>query len=126
MEGQSKYKKLEELRVYLIAMDIAGYIWKVIDTWDYFNKKTIGDQWIKAIDSVAANIAEGHGRYFHKENKNFCRYSRGSLVESKCWLQKAQNRNLITKEQYENLYTRFAELHHKLNAYIKSIGRDSS
>ncbi|NJN77588.1 MAG: four helix bundle protein [Saprospiraceae bacterium] len=61
-----------------------------------------------------------------RQRTNFCRYSRGSLVESKCWLQKAQNRDLITKEQYENLYARFAELHHKLNAYIKSIGSNNS
>jgi four helix bundle protein len=50
------------------------------------------EQLIKAIDSVAANLSEGFGRYFYKENRQFCYYSRGSLFETKTWLRKAFNR----------------------------------
>jgi len=36
--------------------------------WDYFAKKTVGEQFIDAVDSISANIAEGFGRY-HKKDK---------------------------------------------------------
>jgi len=84
--------KLEELQVYRLSMEIAEKIWTIIFNWNYFDKETLGKQLIKAADSVAANLSEGFGRYFYKENRQFCYYSRGSLFETKTWLRKAFNR----------------------------------
>ena len=58
---------------------------------------------MEAADSIAANISEGHGRYFFKENRNFCYYARGSLVETKTWLFKARTRNLIPEDEFSKL-----------------------
>ncbi len=76
---------------------------------------------LKAADSISANIAEGYGRYFFNENKQFCYYSRGSLTESKTWLTKAHKRNLINVETFKDLSYQLDKNHLKLNAYIKSI-----
>jgi len=38
---------------------------------------------VRAADSIPANIAEGYGRYFYKESKQFYFYSRGSIQETK-------------------------------------------
>lgn len=43
----------------------------------------MGKQLVRAIDSVAANLSEGFGRYHYKETRIFGYYSRGSLYESK-------------------------------------------
>ena len=94
---------LEELQVYNLSMDIAEKVWKIIYKWNYFEKDTIGKQLIRAIDSVAANLSEGYGRFHYKENKNFCYYSRGSLYESKTWITKAFNRELISEDDYVSL-----------------------
>lgn len=75
-----------------------------IINWNFLAQDTIGKQMIRSSDSIAANIAEGYGRYFFKENRQFCFYSRGSILETKTWLKKAKNRNLITDEQYNNLF----------------------
>lgn len=123
MTKDKKVIKLEDLKVYQLAMELGEDVWSVIEKWEYFHKKTIGDQWIRSIDSIAANISEGYGRYFYKENKNFCRYARGSLTESKTWLQKAYNRKLLDEKTYEIQYKKLGELHFMLNAYIKSIGK---
>lgn len=58
-------------------MELGENIWKIVTNWKYFEKDTIGKQLVKAVDSVAANISEGYGRYHFKENINFCYYSRG-------------------------------------------------
>ncbi len=113
---------LEELQVYNLSMEIAERVWTIVYKWNYFEKDTIGKQLIKAIDSVAANLSEGYGRFHYKENKNFCYYSRGSLYESKTWITKAFNRKLITEDDFESLKNEINTIAVKLNNYIKSIG----
>ena len=71
--------KLEELRVYQSSLNLAEEIWMIVIKWDYLSKDTIGKQLVRAADSVAANLSEGFRRYFYKEERQFCYYSRGSL-----------------------------------------------
>ena len=104
-------------------MDIAELIRSSVLTWEYFHKDTIGKQLVRSTDSIAANLSEGFGRYHYKENKQFCYYARGSLFESKTWMEKAHNANLFSNDEYNNFNKTLNELSLKLNAYIKSIGR---
>jgi four helix bundle protein len=115
--------KLEELNVYKLSMGLSEKIWELVVKWDYFTKDTLGKQLVRAADSIAANLSEGFGRYHYKENTNFCYYSRGSLYETKTWLIKAHNRNLIPDESFESLNTEIYNIGIKLNNYIKSIGK---
>jgi four helix bundle protein len=62
-----------------------------------FTKKTIGSQFVNAVDSISANVAGGFGRHFKKDKVNFYRYSKGSLKESFDWNEKAKVRGLITE-----------------------------
>ncbi len=70
---------LEKLEVYNLAESFSDKIWAIVDKWDYFKKDTLGKQLVRAADSISANIAEGYGRYFYKESKQFYFYSRGSI-----------------------------------------------
>jgi len=114
--------KLTELEVFNLAMDLGEMVWKEVLAWDYFAKSTLGKQIVNSADSVAANIADGFGRFHYQENKHFCYISRGSLTETQVWLKKAENRNLITIDALQIYYNKIELLHKKLNAYIKSIG----
>ena len=115
--------ELEELNVYKISMEIADEVWDVVDEWGYFAKDTVGKQLIKSVDSIAANISEGYGRFHFKENKNFNYYARGSLYETKTWLTKSVRRKLIDKEKYQRLIQDLESLAVNLNNYINSIGK---
>jgi four helix bundle protein len=114
--------KLEELQVYNLTMDMAERIWNIVIKWDFFQRDTIGRQLVRAVDSIAANLSEGYGRYHFKENINFSYYSRGSLYETKTWLTKAHNRDLINHESFETFINEIDNIGIKLNNYIKSIG----
>ena len=116
--------KLEELRVYQSSMKLAEDVWSIVIKWDYFAKDVVGKQLIKAVDSVAANLSEGFGRYFYKEERQFCYYSRGSLYETKTWLTKASNRKLIANEEFEKFMKEINDIGVKLNNYINSIGKN--
>jgi four helix bundle protein len=115
--------KLEELMVYKLSMIMAEDVWQIVINWDYFSKDTIGKQLIRAVDSVAANLSEGFARFHFKENINFSYYSRGSLFETKTWLTKANNRQLLTDESYSQFVANIDDIGIKLNNYIKSIGK---
>lgn len=114
--------RLEDLVVYQLAMEIGDEVFAIVDQWDSFYKWTTGKQLMEAADSIASNISEGYGRYFYKENKQFQYYSRGSQGETRTWLQKARNRNLIDEETHLHLLSKMDELGKRNNNYIKSIG----
>lgn len=114
--------KLEDLQVYQLSMSLGDRIWNIVIHWDYFAKDTIGKQLVKAADSVASNISEGYGRFHYKESKNFGYYARGSLYETKTWITKAYNRNLINDNDFNSFEEDIKVLGIKLNNYIRSIG----
>jgi len=115
---------LDEIEVYQRSMQLGELVWKVVNNWKYYFQSTIGKQLVKSADSISANISEGYGRYFYKENRNFCFYARGSLTETKTWIVKAKNRNLISEKDFSFLIRELQVLHFKLNNYINSIGRN--
>src|SRR5579862_6513452 len=103
------FYNLEDLEVYQLAERFGDEIWFVVDEWNYFAKDTIGKQLTRAADSISSNIAEGYGRYHYKENKNFCYFSRGSIIETKGWLKKSKNRKLISEQQFDFLFEKRSE-----------------
>lgn len=113
--------KFEDLEVYKLSMDLSDKIWNLVIKWDYFPKDTVGKQWVRAIDSVSANVNEGFGRNPFKDQRNFYYFSRGSLCESETWLEKAKRRSLIDEENYRTLLNDFNVLGIKLNNFINSL-----
>jgi four helix bundle protein len=111
----------EDLRVYELSELLTDEIWKIVFTWDYFARDTVGKQLVRAVDSIGANIAEGCGRWNYKDNSRFIKISRGSLYETKHWLRRAYKRNLLEKSHTEKLKTIIDELLSKLTAYLRSI-----
>lgn len=113
---------LKDLEIYNISMDIGEKVWKLVEPWKYFEKDTIGKQLVRSADSVAANISEGFGRYHFNESRHFFYYARGSLFETKTWLQKARNRNLVGLEDHNAMVVLLNRLAVKLNNFIKTTG----
>ncbi|MFA4852748.1 MAG: four helix bundle protein [Bacteroidales bacterium] len=117
--------ELEELRVYQQSMEIGEKVWEIVIKWDYFSKDTIGKQLVRSVDSIAANLSEGFGRYHYNESKHFYYYSRGSLYETKTWLTKAYNRKLLSEENFVLFTKEIKDIGVKLNNYIHSIGKQA-
>ena len=118
---------VNDLEIYRESMEIGEEVWAIVLGWDFFAKDTLGKQIVRSADSIAANLAEGYGRFHFKENQKFCYYSRGSAEETQTWLEKAARRNLVERESARVLYDRLETYKKRLNAYIRSIGpADSS
>lgn len=118
--GQSNFERLE---VYRIAEKLADEVWRVAAGWDSFARGTVGRQMVRADDSIGANIAEGSGRGSFQDHRRFVRTARGSLHETQHWLRRAYARGLLTEEHVKTLKPLVDELAPRLNAYLRSIGR---
>ena len=111
---------LKDLEVYKLAKDISDEAWVIYESLNWQDKKITGDQFISAIDSVGANIAEGFGRYHYLDKNKFNYNARGSLFESLHWLEIFKNRGKITENQFKSLNEKLKNLAIKLNNYIQS------
>lgn len=98
-----EYIKLKDLIVYQKAVEFADIGWNEYKKWDFQTRKIIGDQFIRAADSVAANIAEGYGRFHYLEKVRFYYNARGSLFELQYWIEQLHKRVHINDLIYERL-----------------------
>jgi four helix bundle protein len=115
-------QRFQDLRVYQLAEKLADELWQIVGKWDFFAKDTVGKQIVRSADSIGANLAEGSGRGSFLDNKRFIKIARGSLYETQHWLRRADNRDLLTKEQSNNLKSIVDNLAPQLNSYLNLIG----
>ncbi len=117
------YKTFEELEVYKLAREFRKEVYKLIKKLPEDEKYNLVSQMRRASTSLTNNIAEGHGRYHYQENIQFCRQSRGSLLEL------IDDLNICLDEQYfpedylNNLKQKAYEINKRLNGYIAYLGK---
>lgn len=119
METPKSYLKLNDIDSYKQAFHLSNNIWEIVLTWDYFSRDTVGKQFVRAVDSISANIAEGFGRYTKKDKIRFYRISMGSIYESMDWNEKSKTRKLISIEQYKYIFEKLEKLPKLVNQLIK-------
>jgi four helix bundle protein len=76
---------------------------------------------LRSSRAVTSAIAEGFGRFHHLENIQFCRQSRGSLMESLEHLLIAFDEGYISEMQMEDFRNKQAECMRVLNSYISYL-----
>jgi four helix bundle protein len=113
--------KFEELRVLKMAEAIADGIWRAVARWDLFARDVVGGQLAKAADSIGANIAEAFGRYHFGEKLQFLYYARGSLFETKYWLNRALQRNLMPVALVQENAAQLTDVARQLNSFAATI-----
>lgn len=114
-----KYLRLNDIDCYRRSLRLSNYIWNIIKHWEWFTQKTIGEQFVKAADSISANIAEGFGRYGKRDKIKFYHYSLGSLKEVHDWTEKARRRKVITADQYLYIFQDLSLLPKEINQLIQ-------
>jgi len=116
---EKKYLKLNDINAYKIAFNLSNYIWDIVIEWEWFAKKHVGGQFVEAVDSISANLAEGFGRYHKKDKIKFYRYSQGSIKECLDWNEKSKNRKLLTDKQYQHILKELQKLPQEINHFIQ-------
>lgn len=111
----------EDLRILKSAEENADKIWKQVVQWDEFARDVVGKQLARASDSIGANIAESFGRFNFGEKLQFLYYARGSLFETKYWLNRAKIRELMPAQDVQEYTSRLTEIAKQLNSFAESL-----
>lgn len=104
------------LAAYRLARELAGDVYRAVGQWPAFDRATVGEQLVRAADSVPANIAEATGRWTTADRRRFLLVARGSLLETEHWLSTARERGLLASDPRD----RVAEVARALNGLIKA------
>jgi four helix bundle protein len=121
MEQQIIYITLDNLQVYRLARDLSRIGWLIHQKLDWQMKKIMGDQFISAIDSIGANIAEGYGRYHYLDKIKFYYNARASYNEAILhWSSLLKERILVDHQDYCALIKVASEFAPRLNSFISS------
>ena len=116
---EKKYLTLNDISSYRKSFLLSNDVWDSVVCWDMFARNTVGSQFVRAVDSISANIAEGFGRYGKKDKVYFYRIARASTYESLDWLEKSKRRNHLSSERYEYIFGILKELPKDINTLIK-------
>ena len=111
----------ENLRVLKSAEEIADSVWKIVVQWDEFAKDVVGKQIARSADSVGAYIAESFGRFNFGEKLQFLYYSRGSIFETKYWLNRTRVRGLMKPDEVQEYVNRLTDLARQLNTFASGL-----
>ncbi|OQX91160.1 MAG: hypothetical protein B6D58_08780 [candidate division Zixibacteria bacterium 4484_95] len=114
------YVELENLEVYRLARGASRAGWEIYKNFNWHQQNIIGDQFIRSLDSVGANLAEGYGRFHFLDKIKFYYNARGSLLEVIHWLNLMRERDLVGEKPANDLESKLKDLHFKLNRLIKS------
>lgn len=114
------WRELEGVSAYIKSCRLGELVQSAISKWSWFDKKTIGSQYISCVDSISANIAEGYGRYFFKDKIKFYYYSRGSALEAYCWTTKAEKRGLFPLTEYSLILGLVKDIPHDIHVLIQN------
>ncbi len=116
---------LDGLRVYQVSGTAQTLVWNLATTWQPLAKETVGVDIIRAADNIGASIAAGFGRGTYADNRRFASIARGSLMEVKHCLRRAQARDIISAAQAERIHVLVRQVPVNLNAYLKAIAKNA-
>ena len=116
---EKKYLGLNDITAYKIAFELSNHVWNIVMKWDIFAKRMVGEQFVRAVDSISANIAEGFRRYYKKDKIHYYRISFGSISEALDWNEKAKTRKLLKVEEYNHIFGALQKLPKEINSLIQ-------
>jgi four helix bundle protein len=110
----------EKLNVYQKAVDFADQVASLTEDFPR-GYGFLADQLNRASLSIAANIAEGNGRFTKADRKNFFGIARGSVQECVPLLELARRRSLLPGVTHKKLKDALEEIARMLSGLIKGI-----
>jgi len=113
---------LEKLDVWCKARDFAVRINKeVLPLLPPEEKWSLSQQIRRSSQSIPANIAEGHGRFYFQDNVRFCYIARGSLEETLSHIDYARKVGYFEDGLYKSLASDGENLNRLINGYISFL-----
>ncbi|GAB4504127.1 MAG: four helix bundle protein [Anaerolineales bacterium] len=115
---------LEKLDVWNKAIGFAVRIHKeFLPLLPAEEKYALSQQMRRSSQSIPANIAEGHGRFYFQDNVRFCYIARGSLEETLSHIVYAYKVGYLSDVLYKSISADGENLNRLINGYIGFLKR---
>jgi four helix bundle protein len=111
----------EKLEVYRLALDLADYVFQLLESIQSNRFLRLIGQMEAAIGSIAQNIAEGKGRQYKKEFIQFLYIAEGSLFEALALSELFRRRKLFTDAEVAHIRKLSETLDRKMRGLINSL-----
>ncbi|MGV3630003.1 MAG: four helix bundle protein [Bacteroidota bacterium] len=115
------YTNIESLETWKVARQLRMEISTMAKNLPAEEKYLLKNQIVRSSRSVAANIAEGFGRFHFQENIQYCRQARGSLIETLEHLICSYDEGYIDQTKLNELRQIINQCLFKINSYIKYL-----
>lgn len=124
METTARFKTYKDLIVYQKAKLLAKDAIKYFSTFKLSRtEEFVVLQFLRAITSIGANIAEGYGRLYKKSYRQFLSIARGSCFESDYWLEIILELGSFDSKKIRDFTERNNESAKMLTAMMKNLDR---
>ncbi len=121
MAGDNYKGGFRDLEVWKEARQFRMDVSILVKRFPDHEKYRLTNQLIRASRSITANLAEGYGRFHFQENIQYCRQSRGSLMECLDHISCAMDEEFIRQEDFSKFEIRYDKILKMLNGYIKYL-----
>lgn len=116
--------KFEQLRVWQKSLQLNSLVNEVTRNFPKDELFVLSSQIKRAADSVALNIAEGSTGQSNKEFVKFLRYALRSNIEVVGCIFIARERNIISTENFDKIYSMSEEILSMISALIKKLDNE--
>jgi len=112
----------ENLLVYQKAVDFADHACALTESFPR-GYRFLADQLNRAALSIAANLAEGNGRFTRADRKNFFIIARGSVQECVPLLEVARRRNLLDEAKHQAFRAELESMAKMISGLISGLDK---
>ena len=113
--------KFEKLEVWKEAIQLSGLVHKITKSFPTEERQILTPQIMRAVDSIALNIAEGSTGQSSKEFKRFLNYAVRSGLEVISCIFLAKERNIISENDFKRIYQTTDTLIMRIQALKKAL-----
>ncbi|MGN0834638.1 MAG: four helix bundle protein [Candidatus Spyradosoma sp.] len=124
-EDFSTFFSFQKLLVWQKAREFVKCVYSVLNRLPASERFVLADQLRRAAISVPSNIAEGSAKESPRDQVRFIEIAYGSLMESFCQLQLAEDLGYIFREDFEALARRVQEIARMLSG-LRASKREKS
>ena len=116
----------EDLDCYKLVLDIIANAYELAKNLPPEEKYDLAVQIRRSSKNIAANIAEGYGRFHYLDSLRFYSIARGELNETLAHYINARVLGYITPEYFESIHRMIRQAEMALNGYMKYIRRQQA
>jgi len=114
-------KGFYELDIWKNGYELLMEVYRLAATFPKEEKYNLGSQIRRSANSIIANIAEAHGRYYFADKVRVLYTSRGECEETRSHLRVICGLKYITKEKLDYLDKKYEGLSKGISGYIRSL-----